>query len=651
MKLTVFIYLLIIISVECIGQNGNNHYSFWNQKSLSGALGFKVQYRNQHQVFGSGFEENTQGTLISGGLLLESRSFIIHPNLMALDIDVEYNPEKLDEQFLIMPDRAEVRTLKRLNVRTTFFEEKDISLNAFVNLNQNYINRESFTNSRTNRMFWGGGLYYKNKVLPFSVTYQEGNWDQTEIETGRTYSYWQRNILGKMSKSFTSHDKHNLTLSYDEYIREEYNINPLKNQVNYASLNSSFYFDSKKNYTLNTIVSNFNQIGITNLNRLQVFANMIMKLPQDFRLMGNYNYFDNQYTLYRLNQHRAKLNLGHQLFSSLKTNLFVEYGNNKHSVYKEVDIRAGFDVNYTKKIPKGQLNISYMFYNRDFKRDSDPVSLKVINEEHFISDDQILLLNKPYVETETVLVKDITGTMVYELNLDYILLEHNNYIEIQRIPGGQIADNSTILVDYSTLLSGAYKYNLNNQLFSASVILFNRLIELYYRRAKQDYNYHEQTEFIALNYYLQNVCGVQFTVGFARFGVEYDDYKSSIIPYQLVRYFANLQWRFKNKLLLSLVGNVRDYITIGERKNEYYADISGRVAYSFNPKTKLNLELGYRDQKGYYIDLDLFTARTEFIIIIRKVFFTVGLEVYRRNYLNRETINFNGAYFSIVRKF
>ncbi|MCD4736065.1 MAG: hypothetical protein K8R53_08485 [Bacteroidales bacterium] len=651
MKISRFIYLLIVISVERFGQNGSNPYGFWNQKSLTGALGFKAHYRNQHQVLGSGFEENTQGALISGGLLLESRSFIVHPNLMALDIDVEYNPEKLDEKFLVIPDRSEVRTLKRLNVRTTFFQEKDISLNAFVNLNQNYINRENFTNSRTNRKFWGGGLFYKNSILPFSVTYQEGNWDQTEIETGRTYSYWQRNIIGKISKSFSSFDKHDLTLSHDEYIRKEFNINPRKNQVNYAGLNSNFYFDSKKNYTLNTIVSNFNQIGADNLNRFQVFANMILKLPHNFRIVGNYNFFTNQYPLYRLDQNRFKFDLGHQLFKSLKTNLFVEYSNNKHTVYQDSDTRAGFNINYTKKIPRGQLNISYMFYNRDYKRNSDPVSLKVMNEEHILSDNEIILLEKPYVETETVVVKDITGTIIYQLNYDYILLEQNNYTEIKRIPGGQIANNSTIFIDYRTLLPGAYKYNLNNQHFSASVILFKQLVELYYRWGKQDYNYIEQTDLVPLNYYLQNVYGVQFTIGFARFGVEYDDYKSSIIPYQLVRYFANLQWSFKNKLILSLVGNVRDYITIGNRKNEFYADVSGRVAYRFNTRTKLNLELGYRDQKGYAIDLDLFTARTEFTIIVRKVYFTAGLEAYRRNYLNREKINFNGAYLSIVRKF
>ena len=611
----------------------------------------KAKYRDQQQVFGSGYEENTVGTLISGAFLLESSSFIVHPNLMALDIEAEYNPERLDRQFLVIPDRSEVRTLKRLNMRTTFFQEKDITVNAFLNLNQNYINRENFTNSRTNRKFWGGGLFYKNSVLPFSVTYQEGNWDQKEIETGRTFSYWQRNIKSRISKSFFSRDKHVFTYSYDKFIRKETDINARQNTVNYAELNSHISFDERKNYNLNTIVSNMNQVGTDDLNRFQVFANMIMRLPQNFTLIGDYNFYDNQYTFYKLDQNRVKVDLGHQLFKSLKTNVFAEYANNKHTLYQEYYTRAGFNVNYTKKIPTGQFTISYLYYNRDFNRESDPVSLKVMNEEHVLSDDEIILLDKPYIELSSVVVKDLTGTIVYQLNFDYILFEQNNYIEIKRIPGGQIANNSSILVDYSTLLPGAYKYNLDNQTFLARVILFKQFLELYYRRGKQDYNRVDQTEQIALNYYLQNLYGVQFTIGFARFGVEYDQYESSIIPYKLVRYFANLHWSFHNKLLVSLIGNVRDYITIGDRKNELYADISSKVAYSFNSQTKLNLELGYRDQKGYQIDLNLLTARTELNMVYRKIYFTLGVEIYRRNYLNRETINFNGAYMSIIRKF
>ncbi|MCB2219978.1 MAG: hypothetical protein KQI35_06240 [Bacteroidetes bacterium] len=651
LKLSWIIYGFILLTGECLAQNTLGPYKFWNQKSLSGAVGFQAKYRNQQQVFSSGFEENTVGSLISGKFLLESRSYIVHPNLMALDIDAEYNPEKLDRQFLVVPDRSEVRTLSRLNLRSTFFQEKDLTLNAFLNLNQNYINRENFTNSRTNRKFWGGGLFYKNKVLPFSLTYQEGNWNQKEIETDRTFKYWQRNIRGRISKSFFSRDKHIVSYSHDNYIRKETNIEARQNIVDFIELNSNVAFDAQKNYNLSTIISHLDQYGADDLKRFQVYTNLVFKLPQNFRLLGNYNFSDNQYPLYKLKQHRAKLDLGHQLFKSLKTNIYAEYANNSHSLYREIDYRAGFYINYTKKIPTGVLNIGYHYYNREFIRESGPVSLKVINEEHILSDDEILLLNKPSVDPESIVVKDLTGTIIYQVDFDYLIFEQNDYIEIKRIPGGEIPNNAAILVDYSTILPGDYNYNLDNQMFFLRVILFKQFLELYYRRGKQNYKNIDQPELITLNYYVQNVYGIQFTFDFARLGIEYDDYASSIVPYQLIRYFADLHWRFNNKLLLSFIGNIRDYQTIGERENELYADLSGKVAYHFSSKTKLNLEMGYREQRGYQIDLNMLTARMELNWVVRKIYLTVGLEVYRRNYLDRETINFNGAYFNVIRKF
>ncbi|MCF6169587.1 MAG: hypothetical protein L3J31_07175 [Bacteroidales bacterium] len=653
MKTRSFIYLLLLISVECSGQNGGTQYKFWNQESLKGEIGLKGHYRNLFQELGNGFEVKGRGTLLSGGLLLESVSSIIRPGILGIDFELEYNPEKLSAAYTSIPDRTDVRTLKRLNLRTIFFQEKKLSFHAFVNLSENFINRENFSNSRTKRKYFGGGFIFKNKVLPFSVDYEEGNWDQVEIETGRTFSYWQRSVKAKASRSFYAKDKHRLSYSFDDYIRvESYSLVPRRNKIHYIILNSTFFLDRKKNYHLTTVISDFNQKGTNDLNRLQASANLNMTLHQSLKLTGSYNYLDTRDPLFRLYQNNARLNLEHRLFESLRTNVFTEVIFNRHSIYQEDDYRLGFDINYTKKIPlHGLLNVSYRYTYRNFNRTSEPIPLRIINEEHVLADDQIVLLDKPFAEKETVIVKDVTGTIIYQLNFDYLLIEQNNYIEIKRIPGGQIPDKATVLVDYTTTLPGNYSFLSNSQSLYISVMLFRQFIELYYRRNKQNYSNVEKTLPVALNYFTENIYGLRFNIAIARFGVEYNDYKSNIIPFQLLRFFINLNWRINDRLLFSLTGNTRYYLTIGERVNELYADVSGRLAYSFTSRIKLNLEVLYRDQKGYQIDLDYLSARSELTMIVRKVYITLGIEAYRRIYLNRETIKFGGAYVSIVRKF
>ena len=87
-----------------------------------------------------------------------------------------------------------------------------------------------------------------------------------------------------------------------------------------------------------------------------------------------------------------------------------------------------------------------------------------------------------------------------------------------------------------------------------------------------------------------------------------------------------------------------------EPEYQKYMDITGKAIYTIYKQTSLNLDLMYRKQTGRGIDLDLMSAKTEIISSINRLYLTVGLEVYKRNYVG-EIINFKGTYFKLVRKF
>ena len=69
----------------------------------------------------------------------------------------------------------------------------------------------------------------------------------------------------------------------------------------------------------------------------------------------------------------------------------------------------------------------------------------MLNEEQVLRDGEMTLLNKPYVDVNSVVVKDVSGTLIYQANFDYILLERAGYVEIQRIPGGLIPNKGTVI--------------------------------------------------------------------------------------------------------------------------------------------------------------------------------------------------------------
>ncbi|NOZ45209.1 MAG: hypothetical protein GXO79_00350 [Chlorobi bacterium] len=649
-KKIVYILIFIFLYQTGFAQEMKRSIGFWTLTNMKGEININGLYRKQKRILKSDLTDYPKNALIGGGIDLKTKSYVWHPNFLKLGIDVDYNPEKREDTYLFIPDRSETRNIKKLNINGIFFSKKFISLNTFINLNDNYINSENLTNIRSKNKKYGGSLFFRNKYLPLSVSYSKGKWDQKEINTGRTFKNDEKNFESRLNKTTKRGDNHELSYTYNDYIRQEADLYKVSNKTRNLNLSNNIYFDNKKKYNFNSRIINYSQIGNDTFKRFQLMENFVFKLPENFVLTSSYQYYNTKLESQQYSQQNIKSKLGHQLFLSLKSNIFYEYNKVIHTEYKETDKRSGISFNYSKKIPKGQLNLAYRYYGQQQNMQSQPKIISVYNEEYIISDEQINLLSKPYIIEESITVTDITGTSIYQLNLDYILIVHNNFIEIQRLPGGQIVNGSTIYIDYQATYPGSYNYLAGNQAFSASIYLFNRLIEVYYRFIKQDYQKLKSTDFLVLNYFNQNIYGAKFKIGFLNTGFEFDNYQSSIIPYKMKKAFLQVQGSIQKKIRYSINGNIRDYYLTDEKARQQYADIFGKLAYKINTATKVNIELGYRKQIGSGIDLNLLNSRNEITTVYRKLYFTLGFDIYRRDYLD-EIINYIGVDFKIIRKF
>ncbi len=623
---------------------------FWVPVSFSGEFRTTAHYRKR-EILTDYLNDTQNSSRFSVGGLIHSESYFWHPNFLLLNIEAEYNPDFIKENFIVIPDRSENRTMKRLNIKSTLFNTKIISLNTHLNLSQTYSNRENLTNIKTNRKQWGSMLSFRNKTLPINLSFNKTKWEQEEIETTRVSNMEQLNFTGRTSKSFYNNDKHDLVYSHDEYSFNYINLYQTNTVSDYITLNNNFNFDNKKKYNFRSRVSYRNQTGTFDFKKFQADENLRLNLPERFTFNANYNYFNLGQETQNTATNNVKLVLRHKLYLSLNTNIFYEFRNTEHTAYSEKYNAFGGNLYYTKKIIlKGRLNLSYNYRRQNFHSVNPPAVIQIINENHILSDGQIELLDRPYIQISSVVVTDISGSIIYQENLDYILTERNNYIEIQRFPGGQIANNAGILVSYTVNLPETYDYDYNYNKFSSSISIWNRTLELYFNASKQNYLNLEDVDLLILNYFTQYRYGIRTDFKFAAAGVEFDNYDSSIIPYKMTRYYLSAQKSLKNKILMSVNGNIRDYYLLDDDIRQLYADISAKTVYRFYDLTKASLELGYRKQIGTGIDLDLLTARLEISTQFRELYATLGFEKYNKNFLN-EINNYGGIYFRLIRKF
>jgi hypothetical protein len=622
---------------------------FFHPESINGNIRFMGLYRMQKSVIGDVIEDQRSIYYI-GGIMLNTTSFFWSPDILYVNLDVEYNPESRNETYLLVPDRSEVRTLKKLDFRTAIFRNKSVNLNVFANLNQTYFNRELLTNVKSDNKQWGGIFSIYNKFLPLSVSYRQSDWRQNELQTGRVFTMKQNDFTPRISKSFGSNDNNELLYSKSSYYYSYAGSSEVKNLIDKVTLTDNIFFDRDRKYNFNSYASYYKQDGTYQFEKIEANERLLFNLPANLRFTGGYMYNRLTDPTQVLSQNRILGSLNHRLFESLTTNVYVDYSDISQTIYDENNLRAGADLNYTKKIPTGTLNLSYRYYRSYFDMTGTSAPLKIVNEEHILSDNQTTLLNKPYVDLSTVVVKDPAGIILYQENFDYIVTERNDYVEIKRIPGGQILNGQTVTVSYTAIQPGSYSYIADNNTFSSSILLFGKLLELYYTRSVQDYKDLVQTEYLTLNYFNQYIAGCRIDLGVAGAGVEYDEYNSNVIPYKRYRYYVDLNISIWTKLLVALNGNLLDYKLIADDVNQIHANINGKISYLFSHRTRLDFDAGYLRQRGQNIDLDLITSKLELSTSFRQLYLKGGLEIYRRHYLNSD-FDFAGTFIEIVRKF
>ena len=645
----ILILLTALYMTTAKGQDSNRPFGFLHFRSLSGELSIENLYRMQESLFNN-IEEKQNSLYFIGGIKLNLNSYLWDPQLISVRLSSEYNPESRNEKYLLVPDRSEVRTLKKLDLQTSFLSGKPVSLTAYANLNQNYYNRELLTNIKSNNRRWGGTLSLNNRVLPLSLSYRNSSWDQLETQTGRQFVMKQDIIQSVVKKSFSRHDSHEAFYSHENYNYTYSELHNTGNKLDRFRLNNNFYLNNQHSHSFNSTISYLRQAGYLQFNRIEANERLFFTLPGNLRISGRYNFHRLDNTNYLLLQHRASGHLDHKLYESLITNINIEFSSVNHDLYDETNIKAGGRIFYTKKILNHRLNISYHHYRHYMNMAGESTDVIINNEEHILSDAEITTLDKPYVAPSSIIIKDITGTIIYQQGIDYFISEINNFAEIQRIPGGLISDNQAVLVDYISVQPGSYGFGSSYNNLSASLIFFNNLLEIYYRGYSQDYINVRETEYLILNYYTRNVYGSRINLDFGNAGVEYDLYKSNIIPYERIRYYINLNKSINEKIVLTMNCNVNDYRIIDTDVNHKYYNISGRAGYNISPRSRLTLDLGYLSQKGRNIDLDLLTGRMEFQTSVRQFFLKAGIQSYMRNYLDNR-YKFYGTYIELIRKF
>ena len=651
LRRNIILILVLFLGANSLwGQPYRYSLGWWKVESLHGSLMLEGDYRARKTVLKSAFSEKPHTSSLDGRLVLNTRNYVWHPNFLAINLDADITPGRQRDNYVVLPDRAETRIAERLRMQSQLFQKRPLSLGFFTNLGRHTISRDLTTDVEMTTTDYGGNANYRNRFLPLTVAFSRNRWDQKELLTGREFRNERHNLRSEVQRSFGRYDRHRLSYSYDDYRRAFSRQPAVRNYITNVNLQNMVALNENRRSSLNSLIWFTDQNGNQTFRRLQADERLQVQLPRDLFFSGGYQYNDISQSRFDSRQHNFTSRLEHQLYLSLRSQVFLAYNDLSQTGFDEQRRSFGFGLRYRKAIPGGLLNLSYEWRRRNEQRDGQPLTLNIVDERLRLKDGEVALLANPLVDPGSVVLSDETQTVIYVENIDYVLIPRGDFLEVQRIPGGQIADGATVYIDYRAQQQADYQFDLTNRTFAASVALFRQFLEIYYRSLAQDYDNLDQTRFRILKIISQKVYGGRVAYGPFAGGIEWDDTGSNIIPYRSLRYFANLNHQLASRVSAALNASRYRFTYRETDEVQRFDQLSAHVTWMLSRQSRINLFGNYRFQKGRGIDLELGSLRGECSARMRMLWITFGVDLYRRDFLTEE-LSYQRTYIRLERKF
>ena len=651
LRRNIILILVLFLGANSLwGQSYRYSLGWWKVESLHGSLMLEGDYRARKTVLKSAFSEKPHTSLLDGRLVLNTRNYVWHPNFLAINLEADVTPGRQRDNYVVLPDRAETRIAERLRMQSQLFQKRPLSLGFFTNLGRHTISRDLTTDVEMTTTDYGGNANYRNRFLPLTVAFSRNRWDQKELLTGREFRNERHNLRSEVQRSFGRYDRHRLSYSYDDYRRAFSRQPAVRNYITNVNLQNMVALNENRRSSLNSLIWFTDQNGNQTFRRLQADERLQVQLPRDLFFSGGYQYNDISQSRFDSRQHNFTSRLEHQLYLSLRSQVFLAYNDLSQTGFDEQRRSFGFGLRYRKAIPGGLLNLSYEWRRRNEQRDGQLLTLNIVDERLRLKDGEVALLANPLVDPGSVVLSDETQTVIYVENIDYVLISRGDFLEVQRIPGGQIADGATVYIDYRAQQQADYQFDLTNRTFAASVALFRQFLEVYYRSLSQDYDNFDQTRFRILKIISQKVYGGRIAYGPFAGGIEWDDTGSNIIPYRSLRYFANLNHQLASRVSAALNASRYRFTYRETDEVQRFDQLSAHVTWMLSRQSRINLFGNYRFQKGRGIDLELGSLRGECSARMRMLWITFGVDLYRRDFLTEE-LSYQRTYIRLERKF
>lgn len=449
-------------------------------------LGASYEFIDEKRTIADIETKNTSHDWIETATI-DTNGWAYHPNLM--EYHLAFRPEWEQEKFKEWQTTDSTQTSKRdssilaYDTSTTFLKQKPCSLDVFANRNTRKIDLSYAPDTDFDTKTWGSRLNFTNPTLPASLEYINKQSDQTGFYTSNE----DRDQLQATIRNNLKYSTTELNVLHDETKRTTQSTSDTTNMqsnTTNAEFNNTYLFAGDDNLRLDSLLymtqAKYDEVKIDSWLASENFF-----WTHDKNLLTQYTFNFNRHEVDDTDteQKEIKALLTHHLDNALTTNLgagvsLSDFAGGNQDLY---DSNLGFL--YHKPIPWGNIQLGAA-YDYGVTNRNGTGSVIPTEERYALITGEQTLLQKENVVIESIVVTDVTNTIVYTKNIDYNVQEIGPSVEISRMLLGSITDGQQVIVRYSyrvdagyndARLGQDYRFDLDLWSFSYLTYRFRRL--------------------------------------------------------------------------------------------------------------------------------------------------------------------------------
>jgi hypothetical protein len=417
---------------------------------------------------------------------MRTRGYVYHPALFKFNISLEpelrQTIEKRDREGSDSDSGNELKM--SYNIDATFLEKKPYTLKLYAQRRDGEIKSAFAETTQTEYTSYGGNLQLKYRSLPTTFIYNHSSSEQSGFfnldEDRDEFTINSRHKAGKSQTTLdatytetdrTSGEVRGETKTSNTDLRNHYDITGDQR----VGLRSSLSYRTTDSDNQDTTTFNAN----SNLDWRHT-RNLSSNYRAGYSRQEQADGFVNKQALFGAG-------LRHQLYENLTTNFQGEAILEDFTGGSKDRYGGNLDLNYTRRIPWGRLNINLGYDLAYVTRENPEDPIQVTDEPQQLLDSEVTVLDNENVETDTIVVTDITNAIIYVENQDYTLEQIDTFTRIIREPLGNIANGQTVLVDYAYIPDPSYDDITFGQNYGINFLLWSALtLDYSFSRAEQN---------------------------------------------------------------------------------------------------------------------------------------------------------------------